>query len=136
MLIAFAVPAMSVIGIITEKITLNLINVSTFLAFSWPMELLWVYVSSIILTRSISVKSDKQTLIFGIPLGITRLAGGFLFIWLLENVENTSFVAAMSGISVVLTALFAAVFLGERENLALKIIASIVCFIGVILVYI
>ncbi len=127
---------MTVVGIITEKITLNSINVSTFLAFSWPMELVWVYISSVVLTRSLRIQTDHQTLRYAIPLGITRLIGGFLFVWLLENVSNTSFVGAMSGISVVMTALFAAVILKETENIALKVSASLLCFAGVVLVYI
>lgn len=132
---AFIVPLMFATGIITEKITLESINVSTFLFYSLPFELLWVALALKLVSKA-SFKPSREVIRYAIPMGLVRIMGGFTFIWLLENVDNTSFVGAMSGLATIFTAFIAAIFLKETDRIRMIILSAVIGTIGIALVYI
>lgn len=91
-------------------------------------------IAGVVATGWQALKPNRMVMQGALPLGILRLFGGLVFVWMLETSTNTSFVGAMSGLSVVLMALLSALLLKERQDFGLKMLASTLCLTGIPLV--
>lgn len=132
----FALTAAFLLGaaFINDAILLQSLNVWIFLLLGFLLPPLTIFI--------IMPKSSYQTakLITGknywkpILMGLLFFGSAITTYLALETGRNPGQLAAISPVAVIVIVIFSAIFLKERDNLIRKIIASITCFIGVILV--
>jgi drug/metabolite transporter (DMT)-like permease len=124
------------IGIVSEKITLNHMNVDTFIVMSWPSEFLWLLIPTLwnihLWKKVTSPKVLRPTLI----MGILRFIAGLMFIWALENATNTTLVTASGGLQTILTVIIAAVVLNETKHIIYKSLAAVIAAVGIVILFI
>jgi len=68
-----------------------------------------------------------------LPLGIFSTAQGIMYLMALTYVGNTAQIGTIRQASVIITVLLAVIFLNEKDNLARKLLATILVTIGVFL---
>lgn len=133
LVIVIAGAVMFAIGMYFEKIAINTIGVWDYSAYGWGMQLIGVTTFFILFGRKelpyITRRTIRQSLLLGLMTGV---AGG-LYIYALSIGTLSHTVVATSG-KVAITVLLAAVFLKERNSLALRITAFTLSMIGLWLV--
>jgi drug/metabolite transporter (DMT)-like permease len=134
---ALAAALMFGVGLVTEKATLNHVNIQTMILFSWFFEVLLLAIPAVYqMKRLKAALADRIVVKAAVIMGILRFGAGFLLVWLLAHSESTSHVSLLSGMSVLATPLLAALFLRETDRLAGKLAAASIAFAGVMVVFI
>lgn len=119
------------VGIVTEKMTLNAMNVDTFLVMSWPSELIWLLIPTFLNVKLWKKVAKPKVLKPTIIMGLLRFAAGYMFIWALANAANTTLITSSGGLQTVLTVILAAVLLNETQHLWYKFAAAVISAIGI-----
>jgi drug/metabolite transporter (DMT)-like permease len=129
-------PLMLGLGFVVEKATLNRVNIPTFMAFSWLMQVVWLLPFALKNKQYVQqVLQNKPLLGKSVAMGLLRFSGGFATVWLLAHYKSTGVVTAVAGLSVILTAILAALFLGETEKLRNRLGAAVLASLGVAIIF-
>lgn len=119
----------------SEKYLLNHVTLPTYLVFGWGLQ--FVSMAAVCLAVGKVFKADFSLLKrltfwrWALPAALLRVGGGILFVVSLRLANNLSIVSVFTGFKVLLTAIFAAYLLGERENLARKYEAAMLAVAGI-----
>lgn len=123
------------IGMYFEKIAINTIGVWNYSAYGWGMQLVGVTILFLLFGRKELPHITHQVIRHSLLLGLTTSVAGGLYIYALSIGSLSHTVVATSG-KVAITALLAAVFLKERNNLVLRFTAFLLSIIGLwVIVY-
>ena len=104
----------------------------SFLAFVLPALSVLVFYSGSI--KKMKVFLVKGTFVRMATLSLFYAASAILFFYALQIAENSSQVISLNSIGVVVTVIFAILFLNERKRIIWKIVGSFLGFLGLLLV--
>lgn len=120
--------------VINDKFLLRHFDVFpySFLGFVLPALSILVFRSSSI--KYMKVFLVKETFVRMVTLSLFYAASAILFFYALQVAENSSQVISLNSIGVVVTVVFAIIFLKERKRIIWKIVGSFLGFLGLLLV--
>ena len=127
------------LAVTTEKYLLNRVSLSTYLVYGWGLQFGGVLITALILGKAAKANFELLRNIrfykVALPASFIRMFSGLLFIYSLKLSNNLSLVSVLSGLKVILAALFGAYFLSERNYLARKYEAAGLAIVGVAVIF-
>lgn len=122
------------IGTVAEKALLDELGLFTYAVVGWAFQTACV-AATVFVRRSKWKMPPKRLhpLMFGYALLFAL--SGLLFIWTLELSDSSSKTVSASGLKVVLSVIFAYIFLKERKHVAKTFLGAVISVIGLFLLF-
>lgn len=121
------------IGMVCEKLAIDKIGVWDYTFYGWTMQMLGMVCVLLLLGRKQIAQVSCRVVKDGLVLGFMTALAGTLYVYALSKGSLSHTIIAVSG-KIALTMFLAAIFLGERNNLYLRVVAFVMCVTGIVLI--
>lgn len=122
------------VALTNDRFILKSLDLNTYLSIAFLLPGIFIAIFNVKALKEIKFFLNKQKLSILVILSFTYALAAIAFFKAIQISSNVSQVSTISLSAVVFTVLLSIVLLKEYENLKMKLVGAILCFIGLILV--
>lgn len=124
------------VGIVLEKHLLDNITPATYIGIGFGLQMIAAWALVLLFRRStLRVLRDSSITMQAVRLGSIRAVAGIAFLYALVRSDSVSLVSVVANFRIIIVTILAAILLKERDHLQQKLLASVLAFVALSIIF-